>query len=158
MQVTEIRGSAPWPHMTFMLHAFTKCLTLLRPAQPTLMEGTGSTLCRIRPPLQKIELVAMWLQRVDAEPCPILSDVQYVDLYEENGGPGAIRTRDLCLRRATLYPAELRVRGARSSGIDRGEQQPQGADRSHGRLYGNQVRQKHHFVRMAKLPALRRDA
>lgn len=25
-----------------------------------------------------------------------------------NGGPGAIRTRDLCLRRATLYPAELR--------------------------------------------------
>ena len=25
------------------------------------------------------------------------------------GGPGAIRTRDLCLRRATLYPAELRV-------------------------------------------------
>lgn len=26
-----------------------------------------------------------------------------------NGGPGAIRTRDLCLRRAALYPAELRV-------------------------------------------------
>lgn len=28
----------------------------------------------------------------------------------EDGGPDAIRTRDLCLRRATLYPAELRVR------------------------------------------------
>jgi hypothetical protein len=25
------------------------------------------------------------------------------------GAPGAIRTRDLCLRRAALYPAELRV-------------------------------------------------
>src|SRR5712664_3305326 len=27
-----------------------------------------------------------------------------------NGGPGEIRTHDLCLRRAALYPAELRVR------------------------------------------------
>lgn len=26
-----------------------------------------------------------------------------------HGEPDAIRTRDLCLRRATLYPAELRV-------------------------------------------------
>lgn len=26
------------------------------------------------------------------------------------GAPAAIRTRDLCLRRAALYPAELRVR------------------------------------------------
>jgi hypothetical protein len=28
---------------------------------------------------------------------------------ENPGGPDAIRTRDLCLRRATLYPAELRI-------------------------------------------------
>ena len=27
----------------------------------------------------------------------------------ENGAPDTIRTCDLCLRRATLYPAELRV-------------------------------------------------
>jgi hypothetical protein len=27
----------------------------------------------------------------------------------KNGGPGEIRTHDLCLRRAALYPAELRV-------------------------------------------------
>jgi hypothetical protein len=26
------------------------------------------------------------------------------------GAPGEIRTHDLCLRRAALYPAELRVR------------------------------------------------
>ncbi len=26
-----------------------------------------------------------------------------------NGAPGEIRTHDLCLRRATLYPAELRA-------------------------------------------------
>ena len=30
---------------------------------------------------------------------------------ERNGAPGEIRTHDLCLRRATLYPAELRVLG-----------------------------------------------
>ena len=30
------------------------------------------------------------------------------------GAPGEIRTHDLCLRRAALYPAELRVRGARA--------------------------------------------
>src|SRR5580658_9957466 len=29
----------------------------------------------------------------------------------ETGAPDTIRTCDLCLRRATLYPAELRVRG-----------------------------------------------
>jgi hypothetical protein len=29
----------------------------------------------------------------------------------KNGAPDRIRTYDLCLRRATLYPAELRVRG-----------------------------------------------
>ena len=27
----------------------------------------------------------------------------------KNGAPGEIRTHDLCLRRAALYPAELRV-------------------------------------------------
>lgn len=31
----------------------------------------------------------------------------FFDFY---GAPEAIRTPDLCLRRATLYPAELRVR------------------------------------------------
>ena len=30
-------------------------------------------------------------------------------VWLENGPPSAIRTRDLRLRRATLYPAELRV-------------------------------------------------
>ena len=29
----------------------------------------------------------------------------------KNGAPDRIRTYDLCLRRAALYPAELRVRG-----------------------------------------------
>ena len=32
--------------------------------------------------------------------------------WEINGGPGAIRTRGLPLRRRLLYPAELRVRGS----------------------------------------------
>ena len=31
-------------------------------------------------------------------------------LLYANGAPGRIRTYDLCLRRAALYPAELRVR------------------------------------------------
>jgi hypothetical protein len=34
---------------------------------------------------------------------------KFVVLYV-NGAPERIRTSDLCLRRATLYPAELRVR------------------------------------------------
>ena len=33
-------------------------------------------------------------------------------MFEEIGGPDTIRTCGLCLRRATLYPAELRVRRA----------------------------------------------
>ena len=33
---------------------------------------------------------------------------------EEGGGPDTIRTCDLCLRRAALYPAELRVRNGRN--------------------------------------------
>jgi hypothetical protein len=32
--------------------------------------------------------------------------------FEKIGGPDTIRTYDLCLRRAALYPAELRVRAA----------------------------------------------
>ncbi len=35
--------------------------------------------------------------------------VLIVRFLRKYGAPGAIRTRDLCLRRATLYPAELRV-------------------------------------------------
>ena len=34
----------------------------------------------------------------------------WVDGVFRNGAPDTIRTCDLCLRRATLYPAELRVR------------------------------------------------
>src|SRR5262245_38071252 len=36
----------------------------------------------------------------------------FVVLYA-NGAPERIRTSDLCLRRATLYPAELRARAVR---------------------------------------------
>ena len=36
-------------------------------------------------------------------------------LNNENGAPGAIRTRGLWLRRPTLYPAELQVQGAYSN-------------------------------------------
>ena len=35
-------------------------------------------------------------------------------MVEENGAPDRIRTCDLCLRRAALYPAELRVPGRAS--------------------------------------------
>src|ERR1700722_9453777 len=35
-----------------------------------------------------------------------------------SGGPGAIRTRNPCLRRAVLYPVELRVRMARVTGLE----------------------------------------
>ena len=35
----------------------------------------------------------------------------------ENGAPDRIRTCDLCLRRAALYPAELRVRARRAAGV-----------------------------------------
>ena len=35
-------------------------------------------------------------------------------ILERNGAPDTIRTCDLCLRRATLYPAELRVLEAMS--------------------------------------------
>lgn len=31
-------------------------------------------------------------------------------MYQKNGGPETIRTSDPCLRRAILYPAELRDR------------------------------------------------
>ena len=39
-----------------------------------------------------------------------LSDLKNHTYVQVHGAPGAIRTRDLCLRRAALYPAELRVR------------------------------------------------
>ena len=39
--------------------------------------------------------------------------------FTKTGAPGEIRTHDLCLRRAALYPAELRVpRGLVPRGID----------------------------------------
>ena len=38
-----------------------------------------------------------------------------LDLNHENGAPGAIRTRDLWLRRPILYPAELQVQVAHSN-------------------------------------------
>jgi len=34
---------------------------------------------------------------------------RWQEFIEKIGGPDTIRTYDLCLRRATLYPAELRV-------------------------------------------------
>ena len=37
------------------------------------------------------------------------SNWRNIAISEISGGPDAIRTRDLCLRRATLYPAELQV-------------------------------------------------
>ena len=40
------------------------------------------------------------------------------------GAPDTIRTCDLCLRRATLYPAELRVREGSFSRLARGRQRP----------------------------------
>src|ERR1700694_4020814 len=45
----------------------------------------------------------------------------------ESGAPDTIRTCDLCLRRATLYPAELRVRGGSFSRLPRCGQRPERA-------------------------------
>ena len=42
----------------------------------------------------------------------------------ENGAPERIRTSDPCLRRAVLYPAELRARGFKYSTRSRGRHQP----------------------------------
>src|SRR5438105_4850230 len=39
------------------------------------------------------------------------------DFQRPDGGPGEIRTHDLCLRRAALYPAELRVRAGLRAGL-----------------------------------------
>jgi hypothetical protein len=41
-----------------------------------------------------------------------------------DGAPDTIRTCDLCLRRATLYPAELRVRCGSFSRLAGGGQRP----------------------------------
>lgn len=54
----------------------------------------------------------MWLQQAEATCDCLLAPAQAFEIFWKTGGPGAIRTRDLCLRRATLYPAELRVRAA----------------------------------------------
>ena len=48
------------------------------------------------------------------------------------GAPDTIRTCDLCLRRATLYPAELRVQRVSFSRLARGRQ-PRAGRRSAGR-------------------------
>ena len=40
---------------------------------------------------------------------PALEAKQDIEIKQKNGAPGTIRTCDLCLRRAALYPAELRV-------------------------------------------------
>jgi hypothetical protein len=40
----------------------------------------------------------------------ILGKVEIAKMPDNTGAPDTIRTCDLCLRRATLYPAELRVR------------------------------------------------
>src|SRR5215469_140014 len=60
-----------------------------------------------------------WPARVDRRPvfrvadryaaARAVSGVGVWRLSQINGGPDTIRTCDLCLRRAALYPAELRV-------------------------------------------------
>ncbi len=39
-------------------------------------------------------------------------NMQVIEIKLEYGAPERIRTSDPCLRRAVLYPAELRARGA----------------------------------------------
>src|ERR1700748_388363 len=51
---------------------------------------------------------------------------------EKNGAPDTIRTCDLCLRRATLYPAELRVRWAPFSRLAGPRQRPAKGARENG--------------------------
>ena len=41
---------------------------------------------------------------------PTYAEYRWFSVLYKHGGPGEIRTHDLCLRRAALYPAELRVR------------------------------------------------
>ena len=40
---------------------------------------------------------------------PSVDNLDFSEIVEIAGAPGEIRTHDLCLRRAALYPAELRV-------------------------------------------------
>ena len=54
----------------------------------------------------------------------------------KSGAPGEIRTHDLCLRRATLYPAELRVRRGRSDGAGGHHSQTAGATQMGARAGG----------------------
>ncbi len=54
-------------------------------------------------------------------------EAKYEQILDLTGAPDTIRTCDLCLRRATLYPAELRVRGvhlADRPGIGNARQAP----------------------------------
>src|SRR4051794_32491521 len=59
-------------------------------------------LCRPWPPK-----LPRLLTRCLPEPKPALAEIH--DVPDFAGAPDTIRTCDLCLRRATLYPAELRV-------------------------------------------------
>jgi hypothetical protein len=59
--------------------------------------------------------------------------------HEENGAPDTIRTCDLCLRRATLYPAELRARALHLADWRQGSNQgrgPSGPDGAGAALLG----------------------
>ena len=56
---------------------------------------------------QNLFIVTEWAQFGHRANWETWELVQLIDL---NGAPDRIRTYDLCLRRATLYPAELRVR------------------------------------------------
>jgi hypothetical protein len=56
------------------------------------------------------QVVAIWLQQIQRSSGLPPDSTQHTESIQKFGGPDAIRTRDLCLRRATLYPAELRVR------------------------------------------------
>src|SRR6516162_5127841 len=46
---------------------------------------------------------------VAVEEKPSVDNLDFSEIVEIAGAPGEIRTHDLCLRRAALYPAELRV-------------------------------------------------
>src|SRR5262249_51218129 len=43
-------------------------------------------------------------------PGPVFKKLKFAETPDFSGAPDTIRTCDLCLRRATLYPAELRAR------------------------------------------------
>lgn len=68
-----------------------------------------------------------------------------IEKYWKNGAPDRIRTCDLCLRRATLYPAELRVQ-RRSVGSPDGRWIQHRLGSRGGRVYGLLFLACHAFI------------